>query len=75
MDIKPTNVHKRQTVFHIILQTNYTSYIHMFRPLLWKAILLKLQEQVRHAVAQWLRHCATNRKVAGSIPDGVITID
>jgi hypothetical protein len=23
------------------------------------------------AVAQWLRHCATNRKVAGSIPDGV----
>jgi hypothetical protein len=23
-------------------------------------------------VAQWLRHCATNRKVAGSIPDGVI---
>jgi hypothetical protein len=28
----------------------------------------------RHAVAQWLRHCATNRKVAGSIPDGVIGI-
>jgi hypothetical protein len=25
-------------------------------------------------VAQWLRYCATNRKVAGSIPDGVITI-
>jgi hypothetical protein len=24
------------------------------------------------AVAQWLRHCATNQKVAGSIPDGVI---
>jgi hypothetical protein len=23
-----------------------------------------------HAVAQWLRHCATNLKVAGSIPDG-----
>jgi hypothetical protein len=23
------------------------------------------------AVAQWLRFCATNRKVAGSIPDGV----
>jgi hypothetical protein len=22
----------------------------------------------------WLRHCATSRKVAGSIPDGVITI-
>jgi hypothetical protein len=27
-----------------------------------------------HTVAQWLRHCATNRKVAGSIPDGVIGI-
>ena len=24
--------------------------------------------------AQWLRCCATNRKVAGSIPDGVIGI-
>jgi hypothetical protein len=27
-----------------------------------------------HAVAQWLRHCATNKKVAGSIPVGVIGI-
>jgi len=27
-----------------------------------------------HAVAQWLGCCATNRKVAGSIPDGVIGI-
>ena len=26
------------------------------------------------AIAQWLRYCATNRKVAGSIPDGVIGI-
>ena len=26
------------------------------------------------AVALWLRCCATNRKVAGSIPDGVIGI-
>jgi len=25
-------------------------------------------------VAQWLRCCPTNRKVAGSIPDGVIGI-
>ena len=28
----------------------------------------------RTAVAQWLRCCATNRKVAGSIPAGVIGI-
>jgi hypothetical protein len=27
-----------------------------------------------HAVAQWLKHCATNRKFVGSIPDGVIGI-
>jgi hypothetical protein len=27
-----------------------------------------------HAVTQWLRHCATNRKIAGSIPDGVTGI-
>jgi hypothetical protein len=25
-------------------------------------------------VVQWLRHCATNWKVTGSIPDGVIRI-
>jgi hypothetical protein len=25
-------------------------------------------------VAQWLRYCATNQKVAGSIPDGAIGI-
>jgi hypothetical protein len=25
-------------------------------------------------VAQWLRYCATNPKVAGSFPDGVIGI-
>jgi hypothetical protein len=25
-------------------------------------------------VAQWLRYCATNQKVTGSIPDGVIGI-
>jgi hypothetical protein len=29
---------------------------------------------LRIKVAQWLRHCTTNRKVAGSIPDGVIGI-
>jgi hypothetical protein len=30
-----------------------------------------LQKRTGHAVAQWLRHGATNEKVAGSIPDGV----
>jgi hypothetical protein len=27
-----------------------------------------------HAVVQWVRHCATNRKVTGSSPDGAIGI-
>jgi len=30
--------------------------------------------KIRHVVAQWLRCCATNRKVAGLIPAGVIGI-
>jgi hypothetical protein len=34
--------------------------------------LVKLCEEGGIAVAQWLRFCATNRKVAGSNPDGVI---
>jgi len=32
----------------------------------------KLVTTKKSAVAQWLRCCATNRKVAGSIPAGVI---
>ena len=37
-----------------------------------RIILRKVQ--VIYVVEQWLRCCATNRKVAGSIPDGVIGI-
>jgi predicted Zn-dependent protease len=33
--------------------------------------LPRVTEEVGTAVAQWLRYCATNQKVAGSIPDGV----
>jgi len=29
---------------------------------------------VRYAVAEWVRHYATNRQVTGSIPNGVIGI-
>jgi hypothetical protein len=32
---------------------------------------MELSNQMGVAVAQWLRCCATNRKVAGSIPDSV----
>jgi len=41
----------------------------------WVAVKKILQSILNGiAVAQWLRHCTTNRKVAGSIPDGVIGI-
>jgi hypothetical protein len=33
-----------------------------------------VQDAPTAAVAQWLRYCATNQKVAGSIPDVVIGI-
>jgi len=36
--------------------------------------ILPLPIYMRNAVAQWLRRCATNRKVAGSIPNCVIGI-
>ena len=34
-------------------------------------IVASLARYLGTAVAHWLRCCATNRKVAGSIPDGV----
>ena len=37
-------------------------------------IPLATVREVGTAVAQWLRCCATNRKVVGSIPAGVIGI-
>jgi hypothetical protein len=35
-----------------------------FKGLIWGPLM----------VAQWLSYCATNRKIAGSIPDGVTGI-
>ena len=40
----------------------------------WKTINTDIAAEWGTAVAQWLGCCATNRKVAGSIPDGVIGI-
>jgi hypothetical protein len=44
-------------------------------PFVWTVNMLNtlfLGEGGGGAVAEWLRHYATNRKVAGSIPDEVI---
>ena len=46
-----------------ISYTQKTSLFYIFKPYMCPIL--------GHAVAQWLRCCATNRKVAGSIPDGV----
>jgi len=43
-------------------------------PLYSQEIFLVLISVGGTAVAQWLMRCATNQKVAGSIPDGVIGI-
>jgi hypothetical protein len=37
-------------------------------------LYLSIPGNVGRAVAEWLRHYATNQQVAGSIPDGVIGI-
>jgi hypothetical protein len=39
--------------------------------LLLLLLLVVVVVVVGTAVAQWLRYCATNEKVAGSVPDGV----
>jgi hypothetical protein len=44
------------------------------RVTIWLFYFLQLTNRGTLLVAQWLRHCATNRKVAGSIPDGIIGI-
>jgi hypothetical protein len=36
-----------------------------------KYFKIKFRPVGGHAVTQWLRHCTTNRKVTGSIPNGV----
>ena len=45
-------------------------YLYLTKVIFMLKHLVKLES----AVAQWLRCCATNGKVAGSIPTGVIGI-
>jgi len=40
----------------------------------WELNLVAYDKIIETAVVQWLMCCATNRKVAGSIPNGVIGI-
>jgi len=52
--------------FPVVLCVALSVYVLKFR----KYVTIFLQ--LGTAVAQWLGRCATNRKFAGSIPDGVI---
>ena len=58
-------------VYYNILYYNILYYNILYYIILYYIILYYNKGTV---VAQWLRFCATNRKVAGSIPDGVIGI-
>jgi hypothetical protein len=46
----------------------------VMEPTAFTVYLQLIQSLWGHAVAHWLGQYATNRKVAGSIPDGVIAI-
>jgi len=51
-------------------------YVAVFRYLFTgkSLYMFRVSQHLGHTVAQFLRHCATGRMVAGLIPDGVIVI-
>jgi hypothetical protein len=51
-----------------VLCSNFLFFLPLFTDIFHNYLDLKWGI----AVAQWLRYCATNQKVGGSIPDGVI---
>ena len=60
---------------HQEVSVNVTTFWDMLTASTLGHLLLRaIHSIVGTAVAQWLRRCATNRKVTGSIPDGVIGI-
>ena len=58
----------------IYLLTVYVKFTHMYYLVFLVYMYTCVLVYWGRAVAQWLRHYATNRQVAGSIPDGVIEI-
>jgi hypothetical protein len=59
--IRSVGMREVRTVKHIVEECEGT----------WAYIMRFVLKKQGTAVAQCLRYCATNRKVAGSIPDGV----
>jgi hypothetical protein len=58
---------------HVILLPSISLYIHNIHYII-HYILHIIYKLGGTQWRSWLRHCATNRKVAVSIPDGVIRI-
>ena len=67
-----TRGHQTNKCHVLYLLTFYRLYCSVILKIF--VILPKHKVKTGTAVAQWLSCCATNRKVAGSIPDGVIGI-
>jgi hypothetical protein len=62
---------KRSTVYNSVGQKQlFCNSASQLLACIWK----RFSVSRGHAVAQGLKHCASNRKVAGSIPNGVIGI-
>ena len=61
------NSQSRKADYHVDCSTSYKKYTPCTITHTEHSILISIIK-VRTAVAQWLRCCATNRKVAGSIP-------
>ena len=57
---------------YVNLQSPSAKVLKIYHEKSWIYFTISIKR--RTAVAQWLRCCATNRKVAGSIPDGVTVI-
>jgi len=77
---KATNTHSEYVTFIAFplqqwLQERVSMLLHTTSACLvftWGRDKIKLITQL--SIQKWLRHCATSRKVAGSIPDGVIEL-
>ena len=61
-------------IFHLLTLLGSHNIFHVSGLRVKITYGLYLFRKMGTAVAQWLRCCATNRKVAGSIPAGVIGI-
>jgi len=68
------NFHSGNTTCWAYRDTTADRRTNLFSTVVWRQFAKSINTDWGTAVAQWLRCCATNRKVAGSIPDGVIGI-